>query len=94
MVGSNLATLFNQNINLGISPHPHFEYGEMPISSVKKKIVRYVFNNDTNEEKRNLIMAIGKNLFLNDKKLEFSFKKPFDILLIPEYRTNGLVYWE
>lgn len=41
-------------------------------------------------DKRNLIMAIGENLFIDDKKLDFSFKKPYDILLKPEYRTNGL----
>lgn len=41
-------------------------------------------------EKRNLIMAVGENLFLDNKKLDFSFKKPYDILLKPEYRSNGL----
>lgn len=42
------------------------------------------------EEKRQLILDIGQNLFLKDKKLDFRFKEPFDILLKPEYRTNGL----
>ncbi len=42
------------------------------------------------EEKRKLINSIGENLLLRDKKLEFSFKKPYDVLLLPEYRTNVL----
>ena len=40
------------------------------------------------EEKRKLINAVGENLFLRDKKLNFSFKKPFDLLLQPELRTD------
>lgn len=52
---------------------------------------REIIKNGETEEKRNLIMAVGEDLFLRDKKLEFSFKKPFDILLKPEYRTNGLL---
>ena len=51
---------------------------------------RYVVTNGTPEEKRDLIMAVGQNLFLRDKKLEFSFKKPYDVLLKPEFRSNGL----
>ena len=42
------------------------------------------------EVKRNLIMAIGENLLLEDEKLYFSFKKPFDILLKPQSRSNVL----
>lgn len=38
--------------------------------------------------KRDLIRAIGSNLFLNDKKLEFSFKKPYDVLLKTSIRSN------
>lgn len=41
-------------------------------------------------EKRNLIMAVGENLFLEDKRLDFKFKRPYDILLQPKYRTNML----
>ena len=50
---------------------------------------RNIINSGTNQEKRDLIIAVGENLFIDDKRLEFSFKKPFDILLKPEYRTNG-----
>lgn len=35
------------------------------------------------EEKRKLITSVGENLFLRDKKVEFGFKKPFDLLLHP-----------
>lgn len=44
----------------------------------------------TAEEKRRLILSVGENLILQDKKLTFSFKKPYDILLLPEYRANLL----
>ncbi|HWA52327.1 MAG TPA: recombinase family protein [Patescibacteria group bacterium] len=42
------------------------------------------------DEKRNLIMTVGENFFLEDERLDFSFKKPYDILLIPDCRTNML----
>lgn len=44
----------------------------------------------TAEEKRRLILSVGENLILQNKKLTYSFKKPYDILLLPEYRTNML----
>lgn len=51
---------------------------------------REIIKNGEPEQKRNLIMAVGENLFLRDRKLEFSFKKPYDVLLKPELRSNGL----
>ena len=44
----------------------------------------------TFEEKRRLLFFVGENLILQDKRLTFSFKKPYDILLLPEYRTSVL----
>ena len=44
----------------------------------------------TPEEKRKLLLGVGENLILQDKKLQFSFKQPYDVLLLPEYRTNML----
>ena len=35
------------------------------------------------EEKRKLIASIGENLYLRDRKVEFSFRKPYDLLLQP-----------
>lgn len=55
---------------------------------------RDTITNGEPEKKRKLIMDVGENLFLNDRKLEFSFKKPYDVLLMPEYRTNGLPLWD
>lgn len=52
---------------------------------------RDIIKNGNSEEKRNLILSVGENLFLGDGKLKFSFKKPFDVLLLPEYRTNVLL---
>jgi hypothetical protein len=40
------------------------------------------------EAKRGLVQAVGSNLFLKEKKVEFSFKKPFDILLKADMRSN------
>src|SRR3989338_9989277 len=51
---------------------------------------RDVIKNGKPEEKRELIMRVGENLLLEDGKLQFSFKKPYDVLLLPEYRTNVL----
>lgn len=44
----------------------------------------------TAEEKRRLLLSVSENLILQDKKLQFSFKKPYDVLLLPEYRTSML----
>ena len=41
-------------------------------------------------EKRKLLLSVGENLILQDKKLLFSFKQPYDILLLPEYRQSML----
>ena len=51
---------------------------------------RETMENGTLEEKRNLILDLGKNLILKDKKLEFSFKEPYDVLLLPKYRQDML----
>ncbi len=40
--------------------------------------------------KRNLILDVGQNLILEDGKLQFSFKEPYDVLLLPEYRQDML----
>ena len=40
------------------------------------------------EKKRDLIQSVGWNLLLGDKNLEFSFNKPYDILLKPEVRSD------
>ena len=44
----------------------------------------------TVEEKRDLILDLGKNLTLKDCKLDFKFKEPYDVLLIPKYRQDML----
>ena len=40
-------------------------------------------------EKRKLLMDIGENFYLENKNPVFSFKKPYDVLLKPEYRHSG-----
>lgn len=49
-----------------------------------------IMQDGTAEEKRKLILAVGENLILKDKVLQFSFKQPYDVLLLPKYRTNVL----
>lgn len=49
---------------------------------------REIMESDNVEAKRNLVRTVGWNLFLKDKKLQFSFKKPYDVLLQPEMREN------
>ena len=44
----------------------------------------------TREEKRDLILDLGQNLTLKGGKLDFRLKQPYDVLLLPEYRTNVL----
>lgn len=41
------------------------------------------------EDKRNLLLDIGENFYLENRKPVFSFKMPYDVLLKPEYRQSG-----
>jgi site-specific DNA recombinase len=52
---------------------------------------RDVIEKGTPEAKQKVLSKIGENFLLKDKILTFSFKKPYDILLKPEYRTNVLL---
>lgn len=49
---------------------------------------REILENGEFEEKRNLIKSVGWNLFLKDRNLHFSFKRPYDILLKQEFRND------
>ncbi len=49
---------------------------------------RNIINGEDMLEKRKLIRTVCSDLFLKDRKLQFSFKKPFDVLLKPEMRSN------
>lgn len=42
------------------------------------------------QEKGGIQDKLGQNLILKDKKLEFSFKKPYDVLLLPQYHQSML----
>lgn len=50
---------------------------------------RSVMESDKIIEKRDLLMDVGENFYLQDKNPQFSFKKPYDVLLKPEYRHSG-----
>lgn len=49
---------------------------------------REVMESKDIEAKRDLVRTVGWNLLLHDKKLQFSFRKPYDVLLQPEIRNN------
>ncbi len=49
---------------------------------------REVMEGDNLELKRELVKTVGYNLFLKNKKLLFSFKEPYDVLLKPEMRSS------
>ena len=49
---------------------------------------RSIMIGDDMDAKKRLIQAVGSNLFLEDKKLHFEFKKPYDILLKPNIRND------
>jgi len=70
------------------SEHNWLEFTEQFLNNAFH--AREIMENGLVEEKRKLIFDVGENLFLRDKKIEFSFKKPYDILLQPQYHTNVL----
>lgn len=49
---------------------------------------REVIEKGNLEQKRELVRAVGWNLILRDKYLQFSFRKPFDVLLQPHIRSD------
>lgn len=52
--------------------------------------IREIMIDGTPEQRQTTLNKIGENFLISGKKLTFSFKKPYDILLLPEYRTNVL----
>jgi site-specific DNA recombinase len=50
--------------------------------------IKHILKNGSVEEKRNMILSVGQNFILEDKKLDFQMTEPFDILLKPEYRSS------
>ncbi len=80
-----IEALMNDNKN---SAHNWLELAEKFLNVAF--YARNVMQNGKPEDKRDLITTVGENLCLKDGKVEFSFKKPYDVLLLPEYRTNVL----
>lgn len=52
--------------------------------------IRETMDSSDWERKTKLVRKVGENFFLKDKKIEVTFKKPYDVLLKTAYRTNGL----
>ena len=48
----------------------------------------------TPEEKKKLIDEVGRNLFLNNKNVELTFKQPYDVLLDSSYNQDMRVLWD
>lgn len=49
---------------------------------------REIMESEDMEAKRNLVKTVGWNLILRGGNLEFSFRKPYDVLLKPEMRSD------
>lgn len=53
---------------------------------------REMLNSDDLEAKRKAVAKIGWNVLLKDEKLVWTYQKPYDILLKPQYRSD--LRWE
>ena len=49
---------------------------------------REMLNSDSLEAKRKAVQKIGWNVLLKDEKLVWTYQKPYDILLKPQYRSD------
>lgn len=49
---------------------------------------REIMQSDNDEEKKRLVRKIGWNLFLKDGKLDYTLRKPWDIMLKPDVRSD------
>lgn len=49
-----------------------------------------ILENGNFAEKKAIINKIGWDLLLKDKKVGFTYKKPYDVLLLPSYRSTWL----
>jgi DNA invertase Pin-like site-specific DNA recombinase len=52
--------------------------------------IREIMIDGLPEQKQTVLNKIGENFLISGKKLTFSFKQPYVVLLKPEYRTNVL----
>lgn len=82
---ANIKAIMNDNQD---SSHNWLELAENFLNTAF--YAREIMTTGTVEEKKNLVLSIGENLLLKDKKIIFTFRKPYDILLKSEYRTNVL----
>ena len=80
------------------SPEKNANFGDIYVRKSSKELAekffetafqaREVMESKDLEVKRELVRTVGWNLFLKDKKLQFSFKKPYDVLLQPSFRSD------
>jgi DNA invertase Pin-like site-specific DNA recombinase len=52
--------------------------------------LRDILEHGKPEEKQKILLRVGENFLIKDKNLTFRFKKPYDVLLKPELRTDVL----
>lgn len=52
--------------------------------------VKEVLSSNDFKAKRKMIIDLGSNLRLKNRQLIFTFRKPYDVLLKPSFRTNVL----
>ena len=53
-----------------------------------------MLNSDDLEAKRRAVAKIGWNVLLKDEKLVWTYQKPYDILLKPQYRSDLRAAWD
>ena len=46
------------------------------------------------EEKKRFVAEVGRNLFLNNKNVEVTFKEPYRVLVNPVFKTNMRAQWD
>ena len=52
--------------------------------------LREILEHGKPEEKQRVLLRVGQNFLIKDKKLTFSFKQPYDVLLKPEFHQQVL----
>lgn len=55
---------------------------------------RSMIQSDDLDAKRKAVVKVGWNLALKSKQLEWTYRKPYDILLKPEYRSDLRARWD
>lgn len=53
-----------------------------------------VLNSKNPNQIKELLFSVGENFILKDGNIVITYKKPFDVMLEPAYRTSWLTVWD